>query len=75
MWHRQFVHHLAIVVPLCTISVAAIFSTNGVDLRRAGDVNPLICCDCWKNPGTYVPGSPLEFLKSTPLDRMAEAAA
>jgi len=40
---------------------------NGVDLRRAGDVNPLICCDCWKNPGTYVPGSPLEFIKSTPL--------
>ena len=40
---------------------------NGVDLRRAGDVNPLMCYDCWKNPGTYVPGSPLEFLKFTPL--------
>ena len=49
--------------------------SNGVDVWRAGDVNPLICCDCWKNPGTYVPGSPLEFLKFTPLDRMAEAAA
>lgn len=24
-------------------------------------------CDHWKQPGTDVPGSPLEFLKSTPL--------
>jgi|GEM_PF-4627595 len=45
--------------------------TNGVDERRAGDVNPLICCDCWKNPGTYVPGSPLKFLKFTPFDHRA----
>ncbi|GEM_PF-2505455 len=43
------------------------FPPNGVDLRRAGDVNPLIRCDCWRNPCTYVPGSPLEFLKFTPL--------
>ena len=38
-----------------------------VCLRRAGDVNPLIV-GLSKNQGTNVPRSPLEFLKSTPLD-------
>ena len=42
-------------------------SSNGVDLRRAGDVNPLICCVWCENQGTYVPRSPVKFLKSTPL--------
>ena len=37
------------------------------DLRRAGDVNPLICGDCRENPGTYLPRLPLEIAKSTPL--------
>ena len=33
MFKVRFVHHLAILVPLCNISVAAIVRMNGVDFH------------------------------------------
>ena len=54
-----------------TIAMAGRFppepASNGVDLRRAGDVNPLIFVANPANEGTHIPRSPLGFLKSTPL--------
>ena len=38
----------------------------GVDVRRTGDVNPLMSGSSAENQGTYVPRSPLEVFSRVP---------
>ncbi len=51
---------------------SSVNTSAGLDVRRAGDVNPLISCEESEKQGTYLPCSPVKVITSTSLDHASD---